>query len=724
MAAIAGCPYAFSSWDQGLFEFFTGRGSRAKKGPARPCVRAGVVRRKRARSTTSQPYPPSALCASPAGYRCGEGAGGRGARAALPELPDELLAEIVGRLALRDLAALAATCRPLRAAAAAALPLVRVLDLSAWAPGHEKLAGLLGRAAGAREVRVDCWNVYRDAWLARLPRPLERLELRNANFLSPAGCALVAAAATPLRALVVTTSYRHDLGEAQYQDLGLGVVLRAAASTLEELCLDVPDERGALRWDLAPLRLPRLRRLALRSAAPVDLLQRLPATLRSLSVSAAASPLCVLGDGYVEAVCAACPQLEELELGGMAWAGRGAPAGGLAGLAALVGPPPLALVSDRSFAALARLRSLRVLRLELVEGGWPSSASDAGVALLAASSRSLVRLGLCGMRGVGDAALLALAASCGASLEELDLSRTAASDAGLAALARACPRLARLALSQCERLESLELFGCGGVGDAALCALATHCTRLRLLDARGCAATDLGVAMLLASPAAGTLEVLRLGKAYSRQAQAKAVFPPPARWPPGPREEGPRPFPPALPSVVVVPGGTYPPGLPLTDASLALMAAPGRCARLRELVLVDAAVTDWFLERAARSLGALQILQLVKCERVTGAALRLLAAGATRGSLREVHLRDSGARVGRREVEALRGMRALRQALLPCRETTAIPALHASNRLLDVCFYSLPPPLPLLPPLPRAPSAWRRPAAGPSSPLPPRPFSA
>jgi len=83
---------------------------------------------------------------------------------------------------------------------------------------------------------------------------------------------------------------------------------------------------------------------------------------------------------------------------------------------------------------------------------------------------------------IGDASLEALASGC-SGLEQLAASKAIrVTDRGVIAIARACPRLLVLGISQCK------------ITDAALKEVAQNCKALEQLDVKGCAeVTDDGL---------------------------------------------------------------------------------------------------------------------------------------------------------------------------------------------------------------------------------------
>ncbi|CAM9343133.1 unnamed protein product [Lampetra fluviatilis] len=120
----------------------------------------------------------------------------------------------------------------------------------------------------------------------------------------------------------------------------------------------------------------------------------------------------------------------------------------------------------------------RHLLLRHLDMSGCSALTDEGLLAVARHCPRLARLYVRRCAGVSDAGLRALARHCGASLRELSLCDCAdATDAGLGEVAAAAgPRLRYLSLAHCAR-----------VTDAALRHVGRHCPGLRYLNARGCA---------------------------------------------------------------------------------------------------------------------------------------------------------------------------------------------------------------------------------------------
>ena len=136
----------------------------------------------------------------------------------------------------------------------------------------------------------------------------------------------------------------------------------------------------------------------------------------------------------------------------------------------------LPLVSDTALAAVVQANTMLVeLRLYAA-----SQYGDAPLVSLATHCRELRCLDCTGLSQLTDAALHALGCGCHA-LEEILLSWvTKVTDDGVLSLARGCPGLT-----------TLSLHGIKGVGLAALDALAEHCAEtLVALDVRGCIALE------------------------------------------------------------------------------------------------------------------------------------------------------------------------------------------------------------------------------------------
>jgi hypothetical protein len=145
---------------------------------------------------------------------------------------------------------------------------------------------------------------------------------------------------------------------------------------------------------------------------------------------------------------------------------------------------------------MRKLEHLDLTRLPLVD--------DVAVTAIAQASRQLASLRLYADSQLGDPPILAVAKASGGALTLLDCTGlNALTDAAVCALAEHCPRLRHLVLSWVLRLtnssiaavaercplELLSLHGLRGVTTAALDALAQHrADTLTALDVRGCTA--------------------------------------------------------------------------------------------------------------------------------------------------------------------------------------------------------------------------------------------
>jgi len=255
-----------------------------------------------------------------------------------------------------------------------------------------------------------------------------------------------------------------------------------------------------------------------------------------------------------------------------------APASPAAAAAAAAGPgdagPPAATPAAASSAAAAAATAVSSTTAGLAPdavgraapgGGGPLRelllgrclhVTSAGVAAVAAACPSLERLELRGSPGVGADAMRALAASeCSASLTSLQVPATHIGDAGVAAMAAACPGLRQLdlssvrglgdeglaALAAAECVPRLSLLGLGGMGagvtagglaslvsraiglrtlklpsnrfcvtDDVIRAAASSCTGLASLNLRGCGSVSDAGLLALATARHATLTSLEL----------------------------------------------------------------------------------------------------------------------------------------------------------------------------------------------------------------------
>ena len=142
---------------------------------------------------------------------------------------------------------------------------------------------------------------------------------------------------------------------------------------------------------------------------------------------------------------------------------------------------------------------------------------------MALAAPSLSEVILAGCVRVGDSAVVALAAHCGASLEVVDLRRcSGVSDVSIFSLAASCPGLRRLAAggagAMAEGGGDARAVGAGSGGrisDASLGALARNCRSLESLTLTQCTRLGADALLQLAEP-------LESGERRARGERARA----------------------------------------------------------------------------------------------------------------------------------------------------------------------------------------------------------
>eukprot|EP00899_Mesostigma_viride_P025272 jgi/Mesvir1/592/Mv02033-RA.1 len=122
----------------------------------------------------------------------------------------------------------------------------------------------------------------------------------------------------------------------------------------------------------------------------------------------------------------------------------------------------------------------------LAQHWWKLPVADAVVTHLATHCRRIHTLSLLGCKGVTDAGLRAVAASCGGELRYLDVSGCdLVTDASVSAIAAGC-----------QQLEHLNVGGDESISDASMMAVAAHCPRLQHLNIRRTCVSDAGVSAI------------------------------------------------------------------------------------------------------------------------------------------------------------------------------------------------------------------------------------
>jgi F-box/leucine-rich repeat protein 2/20 len=349
-----------------------------------------------------------------------------------------------------------------------------------------------------------------------------------------------------------------------------------ALTVLDADALPAAHAEQAVRW----LRASRcaLRCVRLRARATDGCLQAL--TVQALSTTD--------GSASKERPGATAAALRELDLGGaealtdVALVGlRGAP-----DLEKLVLTNCRAL-TDRGVELATPLPALTTLDL----GG--TQAGEAATIALARGCPALTSLSLRGCRAVGDGGASALGGSLRA-LAQLDLSNSALSDEGLAALADGCSALTNLNLGGCDALTD------GGIGAAA-----ARLERLERFNLSGTAAGDPAVAMVAQSCAA--LHSLNLTRCT------------------GVTDDG------AIIAVVKCPLASLYLASCAAVGDMTLAAAGDFCATLRELHIAGCAkVTDTGVRAIAAGCADLEVLQVDTCAGITDDGIQQLAASCPR----------------------------------------------------------------------------------------------
>eukprot|EP00899_Mesostigma_viride_P007993 jgi/Mesvir1/17195/Mv07615-RA.1 len=163
-------------------------------------------------------------------------------------------------------------------------------------------------------------------------------------------------------------------------------------------------------------------------------------------------------------------------------------------------------VTNEGIMALARACRHNLTSLDV---SFCTQVKDEGVTAVAENCTRLVKLALHGCKRVTDATMPSVARHCGGTLEELDVGRTKVRDVGLVMCVRGCTRLRALTLAHfftdisvcqvaafCGKLERLSVWGCQGVTDAGILAIAARCPSLQWLDATFCQVSDKSVCAL------------------------------------------------------------------------------------------------------------------------------------------------------------------------------------------------------------------------------------